>query len=408
MTATNAIDSGNLAALVKKLYPQRRMEHLYKRGFPFLAEVKKMDDLEGSGVVVPVIHDHASVGNSFVAAQTYRYPSTNSAFTITGITQYGVGQVDALTMMKMRNNSGGFVRAIDNEVMSVLEGMKKHTALQLFREASGYIGVVSSISTNTITLTNKSDVWNFHIGQFLVAADASTGGNPRTGGDYTVTAMAPDAGTITVTSGTSCVAGDYLFNYSDESTGSTDSTGSITGMRQWIPAAAATDTLFGVARTGKPRLYGHRVTEVALSTEDAIQEAAYKIANACTTGGASWRCYMNPLQFRLLTYELGSKVVRDPGGLGVAGFDAIAIHTAIGKIMCVSDPACPEDGMWLVDLDSWELHHLGELFHIANEDSLRMLRVSDADRYEFRYRSFRQLCCTAPVRNAYIARNTAI
>lgn len=408
--ATNA-NSTTLAGLLKTLYPQRRIDHIYERGYPFLAEVKKQDNLEGSGVVVPVVHDHAVVSNDFSSAQTNRYPSTNSAFTITGVTQYGVGQVDAITMLKMRSNAGGFVRAVDNEILSVLNAMKKHTALQLYRNNKGYIGVISGTpSTNVITLTNKSDVWNFNIGQTLIISDEDDGGATVRAGTHVVTAMDPDAGTITVTDDGAAADGDYIFNYGNESdtTTNSDAVGSLTGLRDWIPSAAATDTLFGVARTGKPRLYGHRVTDTSLSMEEAIQEAAYRIGSSVGAGSANWRCFMHPLQARLLAYELGSKVERAAGGKTKAGFSGVAIDTAVGEVICVADPACPEDAAWVLDMDCWTMHTLGGLPHLANEDELRMLRVSDADRYEFRYRQFAQLSCSSPISNAYIARNTAI
>lgn len=405
-----------LAGLLKRVYPPAKMRQLFEQDFPFLAEVKKTKGLSGSGTVVPVTHDRSNVGNNFNAAQLFRSPASHDQFLITGIAQYGVGRLDGITMMKMKSDAGAFAQGVKTEVESVLHSMKEYTAYQLYGgAASHYLAVISGTpSANVITLTNKSDAYRFHVGQKLAIADAVTGGTPRTGGgaDFEVVSTDPDAGTITVDNDGDAASGDYIFNFSEESSASglTDGgSGSISGLGDWCPSTAATDTFFGVARTGKVRLYGSRITDTSLTTESAIQQAAYKCAQLGGVGGSKWRCYMHPFQYNLLIEELGSKVQRGPGGKGIAGFDSVAVHTSVGTVECVGDPACPETSMWVVDLSTFELCYLGdELFHMANESSLSLIPIATADSVEFRYRSFRQLICRNPSRNCYIARSTAI
>lgn len=398
MAAPQNVNSTTVASMIKRLYPQKRIEQMWKLRYPFLGMVKKSDRFEGSGITLPVEYDHGFASRTFTRAQSYRNVTSSVAFLLTRVKDYGIGRVDSETMRSTRSDLGGFLRVLDREMTNCLLTLQKRTAIALYRTTNGWSGKIAAggVAGSVLTLENKSDVVNFHVGETIIADDTETGASPRVDGGsdpaMEVTAIDFDAGTLTVSlSGVTPVAGDFLFNYGDESA-------SFAGLADWVPLTAPTSTpFFGVDRSVNPvRLGGHRINDTSLSIEETIQNLCAKIS---FSGGAPDKCFMNPLQVKQLALELDTKVVRDPGGTGKSGFSGVAISTPTGDLEVLGDPACPENRGYVLEMDSWELIHLDPLPHVVDDEGLRMLRVSDADQIEFRARLWGNLACHAPGHN---------
>ena len=392
MAVPTSVNATSVAAMIKELYPQRRIDRMWELHYPLLSEIKKSDRFDGRSLHVPVETDHPAVSGAFASAQANYFATSSESFELTPVDLYGVSRIVSKTMRQARSNTGAFVRVLDREIENLLKAMRKRAALALYRDQGGSLGQVASIDTATYTLVNKTDVANFSVGALVFLADESDGGTPRNSSqDEQVTAIDFTAGTITLAAAiTGDEVGDYFFVVGDDSTANL---GSAAGLESWITPSTP-GALFGVTRTSQPeRLSGHKITDTSMSIHEAIQEAAYAIS---FTGGSPNRAYMNPLQMKNLANELNTQVVRDPGGTGKTGFSGFNVQTAVSTITVMGDPTCPETHCFVGDLDTLELVHLDPFPHIVEDDDLRMLRVSNADAVEVRARGWWNMLCTAP------------
>ncbi len=392
MAVPTSVNATSVAAMIKELYPQRRIDRMWELHYPLLAEIKKSDRFDGRSYHHPIETGHPAVSGDFAKAQANYFATQSKSFEVTSVDLYGVARIVSKTMRQARNNSGAFVRVLDREIENLLKAMRKRAALALYRDQGGSLGQVAAIDTATYTLTNKTDVANFSLGALVFLADESDGGTPRNSSqDEEIVAIDFTAGTITLAAAISGdEVGDYFFIVGDDSTANT---GAPAGLESWITPSTPGD-LFGVVRTATPEvLSGHKITDTSLTIHEAIQEAAYAIS---FTGGAPNRAYLNPMQMKNLANELNTQVVRDPGGTGKFGFSGFNVQTAVSTITVLGDPACPETRCFVGDLDSLELVHLDAFPHLVEDDSLKMLRVSNADSVEVRARAWYNMVCDAP------------
>lgn len=415
--ATVIAFDGSLASMMKRLQPDMDVKRLWERRYPLLARVRKVGDFFGSQMDVPLEHDHPSASRDFTtAAGNAQQPSSSVKYNLTRAKDYGIGKLDAETMAATENDRGAWVRALAREQKNVLLTLQKRTALGCYRNHGGAIGVISAIgngdgTNDRITLTLKSDVKNFSIGMPIdVSSTDGTSGAIRTvstqpyvgkidfDNGYIYVLDAPGGSAVNLTTAISgSTAGDYLFSDGDFGQ-------AFRGVDSWIPLTAPSsgESFLGIDRSVNPQtLAGHRLNDTSLSIEESIQELAARIESC--GGGGDMACYMHPMQVKQLALELDTKVVRDPGGTGRFGFSGLMCDTGAGPVEVLSDPACPENRAYLLDMETWAFHHLKGLPHLVEDDGLQRVRVSTADQVEFRYRLWGNLKCTAPGRNGVFA-----
>lgn len=407
-----------VGAMIKSLFPQKRIDRQWKNRYPFMSELRKSDRFEGDVLYIPIEYDHPSVSSNYSKAKANKSVTKSIRWAMTRKQLYGFGCIDAETMAATRSNKGGFVRLLEREISNVQLSMQKRVAVNLFRDSGGSIGQQDGNAPTddggnlfTVTLAVPTDVSNFNEGQTVVMAAASDGATLRTG-TATVTSIDLSAGSIQLDDAASglkaavaAVTDDYIFPEGDAE-GQAANRGMMAGLADWIPltAPAPSDDHFGVDRSVNPeRLAGHRLNDATMTIEESIQKLVADIAYTGGMPGSSWRCFMSPRGIRKLALELDAKVERDPGGTGVAGFSGFRIETALGSIVCVGDPACPDNRGYVLDMSTWELLHLKPVPHLIGEDGLRMLRVDDADEFEFGYRLWANLTCHRPGSNGVFA-----
>lgn len=417
-TTIDGISSGgSFVELMKRLQPQKEIDRLWKLTYPFLSMVSKVDDFVGSQIDVPLEFDHPARSRTFATAQgNNRFPSSSKKYNLTRKKDYATGVLDAETMHASRNNMGSWVRALQRETQNTILALRKNTAISLFRNHGGAIGEVSAIANgdgtnDRLTLKRKSDVINFSRGMSIVSDTADGTSGTVNAGNVIVRKLDFDNGYVYVGSDidtaadftsaiTTGAVNDYLFAEGDFGN-------SFHGLASWIPLTAPSsgESYLGIDRSDDPmRLAGHRLNDTTMSYEEMVQELAARITYS---GGMDLVCFMSPIQVKQFALELDTKVVRDPGGKGRAGFSGIVVETVAGPIEVLGDPSCPEDRMYLLDMGTWKLHHLKGLPHLVDDDGLARLRISNADQVEFRYRLWANLACSAPGKNGVAALPTA-
>lgn len=395
----SASDLTTVPYIMKRLYSGGRPASVAQREKVLLSHLRKEPGFTGASYHVAVNYGSPQgVGSTFTTAQSAAASSKGIQWTLTRAKKYGFCTIDAELIYASKNDQGAFVRAVKQEVDWMLDEMGHRLAVNLYGDTGQTIGQRASLSTNTVTLSNADDAKHFSVGMTVGAVNALTGGTPRTG-TTTIAAVNEDGGTVTLTSAaaiTSFADNDYLFAAGDYDLG-------LAGLASWFPLTAPTsgDSFFGVDRSvDTGRLSGWRVND----TNSSIEENMITLAAKCQrAGGRPRNGYLNPTNWANLSKRLGSKVQRDQGGEATIGFEYITVATPAGGIKVYSDPECPSNRGYILDLRSLYVKHLEGLPHIVMEDGMDSLRQASADGVEVRGRYWAQLVCDAPGWNGVFA-----
>ena len=404
------LNTTTFAAALKTLYSKEKVRNVVYDSNPFLAMVPKMTNFTGDGLKIPILwNDPVGLSADFATAQSNQSSSSQSAFTLTRVKEYGVAVIDGELIEASKGNEGAFLEATKREIDGVLHGVARRISIGLYRDRAGSIGQISAgsnVGTATITLANPEEIVNFYVGQKLVASatEGNTGGLRSAGATVTLTAVDRDAGTLTASGNWSAgiaavAASDYLFTEGDQT--GTASANKVAGLSAWVPSSApGATTFFGVDRSvDTDRLGGVRVDGSSLNIAEALMKGCARLARE----GAKPDVIFMPFdQYLNLINYLGSKVQFVDLKAGGVGFQALLVHAPHGAVKVVPDGACKPGRAFALQMDTWKLASLGECPHILDADGNRMLRQSTADQYEVRVGAYYQLGCYAPGYNANI------
>ena len=312
--------------------------------------------------------------------------------------------MDGRVIAETRKDSGSFVRHLKAEMDGSMRQLKRSLTHALPRNGGGALGRLAAASAGgasaTITLANKYDSVFFEVGQVLKgSATDGTSGSVRVG-SATISAIDRAAGTLTTAGGnwatqiTGLTESDYLFVEGDFGV-------KLVGLDAWIPSSAPGATAFyGVARNADPtRLGGVRLAST--SSSRPIDENAIDLLDAVTSeGGEPDVIFVHNRQFSNLEKRLSTRVQYgersvDAGGVKL-GFKTIQINGPKGVVDVVGSNTIQLDTMWALQLDTWQLGSMGELFQMLDDDGLPYLRMVDTDAIEGRLVSRPGLACLAP------------
>jgi len=400
-----AFDLGAANAALKELYDDQKIANLVYKNNPFLAMVPKMDEFGGKYMPIPLIIG-TSQGRSSTFSNAYGNQSAAiiQSFALTRATNYSIAQIDNQTMLASKTDKMAFINGATVVIDGAIRALTNSLATQIFRNGSGTIGTIGSITTGVIVLSSASDVVNFEVNMTLQAY--SSGGSARAGLGYVI-AVNRTAGTVTVASSgmggaaatpTGWVATDTVNVQGDYGV-------AMKGLAAWLPTTAPTsgDNFFSVDRSSDPtRLAGVRFNGTSESIEEAVIDASLLVARE---GGNPDVCIMNFASYAALEKSLGSKAQYISfDGPAKLYYPGILINGAAGQIKVFPDRSCPAKTAYLLQMDTWKLYSLGPAPHIAKyADGLEMLRVYNSDAAELRVVSYANLGCNAPGFNAVVS-----
>lgn len=393
-------------AALKELYDGQVVENLVYADNPFLALVPKKTDFGGKYKPVPIITG-VSQGRSatFSNAQGNQSPVQIQSFLLTRVSDYSIATIDNQTMLASRTDKMSFLEGAKLVVDGAFRSITNSLASALFRSGTGSIGVIGSIASGVITLSNAADVVQFEVNQTL-QANATDGGTPRAALGYVI-AVNRSAGTVTVSAtglggsaGTPSgwAAADYLLVQGDVNA-------KVKGLAAWLPETAPTsgDSFFGVDRSQDvTRLAGIRYDGSAQSIEEALIDSSSLLARE---GGKPDVCITNFATYAALEKSLGSKVQYvDMKGPAEIAFRGIMVNGANSMIKVFPDRNCQAQKGYLLQMNTWTLNSLGDAPQILRYgDGLEMLRVSNADAGEVRIGYYANLATNAPGWNANVS-----
>ncbi len=383
-----ASDTSTVAYIFMRKYADGEISDASTRDHPLSRMIDKETALVGESYRYFVKYGNpAAVGGTFSTTQGDAATSKGVQFSTTPGLKYGVIVIDGPSMARA-TNQGAKVDLVTNETDGVLEEMYDHLAFDAYRDGNGIRGRRSSASTNVITLVTADDARNFKVGMTVGASANADGSSPRTG-DTTVASVDEDSGTVTLTSAaaiTSFADNDYMFVAGDPGT-------CVDGLAKFFPLTAPTagDSFRSVDRSVHVNLLaGSRIDNTSAPIEENVGLAAVKIGLKRKMSGKLVG-FANPINVWQVVRRQGAKIEYDGGGGGATyGFEYINVATPEGVVRLYSDPDCPTNRGYVLDLGPACFMHTQPYVHIIRDDGRPSLRQTSADAIEVRARSMSQ------------------
>jgi len=392
----------NMAAILKTIFPSGLPKDATYKDNPLLALMPKATDFYGEDAKAPLKYaPNAGRSSTFATAQENSTNVKNVAFRYSRKSDYAVARITNELILASKNNSGAFVSALKQEIDSAQLNVSNSAAQAVYGNGSGVIGQLAAstnLASTTIQLRNIEDIVFFEV-DYKIKLSAANGGGSVRSGVLTVEGVDRELGTITVDANISTAIPAATVNDYISVEGDYDK--KMKGLGAWIPSVAPTigDSFFSVDRSKDvTRLSGFRGDLSSLPIEEALIQGGMKIGR---DGGKVDHVFMSFQKYADLTKSLGSKVqfvdilAKDAN----IGFQGVKVNLGKSIATVIPDRNCPDNKMFMLQLDSWKLHSLEGMPMILDMDGLKMLRVSNDDAAEIRVGYYAQIACNWPGAN---------
>jgi len=396
--------TANLPEIQKILYP-KGISYLNLLKSPFYGMAKHTTNFTGSLKQTKVTLGDGTGGSSdFSQALANRGPSNQVTFSSYRKKDYVIGSLENELIMATKGDEGAVIEAMKLEFDLKGSEMGERIWRRFWGSEGGRLGEVSSISTNTIVLTNKADMRHFRKGKVVMfASDNGTGSSPsgdRTG-TLTVSGVNIEDKTVTFTENVTtgipaATAGDSIFNPGDYGQ-------APDGVLAWTPIDTPSTTFLGVDRSVAPEILGGFRYDGAggdmLETINNAEAESYEYQTAAKrslfTSGRDFARLMNHLEGKTVM----PREVKGRDNFAEASYSGVCVYTANGEITVMADPGCPVGYAVVTDPADWEIASLGELPHFSEE---KFQQESAADARQFRLRCFWNVLCHKPYNTTII------
>jgi len=407
MGVPNTVQTADFA--LKQGYYGRAIQEVAERDFPLLAMLNKKPATGNPHKIPTILSDGAGVSSDFATAQSSAQGISGQPFLVQLADFFGVVPLNQKMLLTAEKEAGTFIDWLMKENDAKIRGIKRHISTLLFGNGGGAIGQIASFASNVITLSSQNTALNFWVGQQLVASanDGSLVGHALRAGTFmTVTAVDRDLGTVTVDNTgliTGLANGDSIF-LRGSFAGNVTQTLIFKGLAAWLTSAAPTDTLWGVARTGRPELAGFRAP-----SGDQVGPAIQRVRKLAIHGFTMFQsaprlCVVHPKQWEQMSISLAANGYRElRSSTGMTGFKTLSLMTTYGEVDIMSDAHCDPLRAYLLDLDSISIPYLdSDLITPIERDGLRMVPAANDAGFEVRYTAFCNLEMDAPWRSGSI------
>lgn len=385
MTAP-ASDNTTVAFVFKRRYSDGQVAMVTMRDHPTYNMISKVPGLGGQDFAYATVTGNPQgVANTLADAITAVETIKGEQFVASDKLKYGYITLDGPSINRYKANNAAFVNFITSHTDGVLETLGDEIAFDLFRDGSGLRGRRASISGNTITLTNQSDVHNFKRGMTIIAATGATGTGARVGSTK-VTQIIRSAKKIVVADATQIASftdNDYLFRLGQTATNGFEGMGACTPL-----VAPVSGVLFrNVDRANDTEaLAGTRIDDVTVLPEDQIGDVAVQVS---LIGKRLERACVYPTVFQSMVKRLGAKVSYvNPSGQARIGFQRLMLDAAGYTIEVVAEPDIVPTEIRGFRNDAHDLRYLGNgIVHLIRDDGNTPLRMDGVDGIAYRARS---------------------
>lgn len=344
------------------------------------------------------------VGSSPAVSSNHANARAQAAIQFTKVEQflpswtkkYGIAQIEGLVIAASSDAKGGIYDKYCTQLDGIMEGIMNQFSTEVYRDGFGSIGRIATdtaLGTTRLRLANPEDVVHFQRGARLQICDTNNTTVLRNGGAVGTVAGIEDLqkGWVTLTANVNAawaavVVGDFIFIEGNRENSATPTPQTISGLDGWFPATvtAGVDFASGVDRSTDALLRGTviDISTTTMNEEDAILEA---VTSSMRFGGQLGRMvyFTNPTNFKKLM-KLGMNRFRPTTVMGPygVGFQGVKVQTDSGEVPVFSDPYCPVQRSYLVELDSFKFYGCGsaEVPRFLDHDgSGKILRLNDED-----------------------------
>jgi hypothetical protein len=389
------------AALLKRIYPEDKVEKLMYDNNPLFAMMPKGYEFFGESEHRAIRYAH-TVGRSadFGTAKANKQGSSVTKMLVTTVTDFSLYSVGGRLIRASSSAKGALVNALTEEVDAAMDAMNRSFGWGVYNNGGGALGKIASGTTGaTVTLDTIDDIVRFEVGQWLQASSTDgTSGSVRAG-RVQVTALDRDAGTITVSGNWNAAGNIPLIGATDYLFADGDFGARMSGLKAWIPTTAPGATsFFGLDRSvDVVRLGGARIPGTNLSIVEAVKKG---LQVGYRNGAKTSHIFMNDKNFLDLDLELQSQKRYVDTKVAGVGFTGIEFVGHGGKpVEIYPDSNCPLNTSWGLQMDTWSIEGPGKFPFIDATDGNKMLREESADAFEGRIKSYHQMICKAPGRN---------
>lgn len=404
--------AAQVAKYFKTRFAQGDLENHFTFGTPTVDAFGPFkQDLTGEVTVMPILlGTPQGIGANLQAAIRNATSSNVTRWSITTGGLYGHISLDAKSMYASKDTMGAYLSLKEQEWKLSLKNGGQQMEKQLWGTGTGSEanltvdpGVTSTWTVSTSQIVNLEPQM-----KFLVYADSSgVPGSVRAGGPYQVTGVDYLAGTFTtdIVANAAAAVGDHIVR--DGSVPIAGVNQLMVGVPAWVPTANPSATLFfGVDRSLFPQyLAGWRGLWKG-SIEETVKTLHAQMSRLMDPEVSLW---MSSANYNRFDIELGARAIREAGGKAQAGFQGISIASA-GKIIRLrTSPFIPDGFAWLLDDSTWELHSLGGVPHVVQDDGMTFYRQRGANDETFakdaiaaEWRAWPQLICRRPWANGVV------
>lgn len=399
----------DLSKVLKRRYFKGAIPDATLKNFPFLAMLDKDNDFTGEYLTVPIKYAKQTRSRLFSQAQANTSNPKWDRWLIDVVPDYVDAQVPREAVLRCKD-PGSFVTMFADVIDDAISVLDENTAGNLFRDAGGSRGqldAASGVGGLHVHLANATQEVMFEPGM-VVRASAAADGTGIVAGSVTLGQVDREAGLLYTSNGLfwnnaanipTIANAMYLYVDGDQTKG-------LSGIPTWLLEAAPVAGVkhFDVDRYIDNRLYGTYFDGSGLAPEEAVKRG---LAKAARRGGHPGKVFMAPDDFQdieisLLNSNLLKRTVAKTED-GKYGFDGIEIGYGAGFATILSDPKCPPDTCWGLEMDTWKLTFMGPRVGstIIDEDG-QMIRTYNADSFDIRCGNWTQLYCTKPGNNVRI------
>ncbi len=410
-----AANIAGYSAVIRTLYSRERLHQLLLKNNPFLGRVRKVSEWKGNPRRLNVtIGEGGGASATFADSQGNVSQGTHVAFLVEPVKDYSEMRVGRMDML-VAATPGATVDLIKSEGDLARHRIRRSLGRGVWGNPGGAIGQIASGSASeTLTLTNPADIYNFAIGMVIESDDTDgTAGGAADGEGIAITGIDYDAGTITKVAGSdwnasgNFAAADYLFREGDFGL-------KMTGVQAWIPSTTPTlgaDDFHSLDRGVAPtNLAGHRIT-ATVAEDGTIANALDRAASIVNTfGGVPDEIWFNPRTLQKFSKELGDAkqyvqvLARGGDGKEIAkvSYSGIKLMTGFGEMNCLADPSCPTDTAFMIQSSDWCLESAKEAPHWVTDGEGKLRVVESADELRSYLAFYGNLVCEKPLYQARV------
>lgn len=301
--------------------------------------------------------------------------------------EFALFSLDEKALRVSKGKSKAWTSTLKKETKSAFEVEGRRFAQGAWGSSTGFLGSISAISGDVVTLTNWEDHVHFEVGMFIDAYDASGTAMLTTATDVYVVSINRSAGTLTLSAGDgfseTLASPDVLLRQGDYGK-------RVHGFTDWVPSSVASsgDDMYGVNRyADREKLAGIYYDASADTIEEAFMNGGTRLFGmGCDfskkkTGIIDLYAYNKLMKTMQGRCQYIQKFARYDGGSGsqeyadgkgkskpMVGFDGIKFMTPGGAFEVFPDPYAPKGGGGIFNLDSWCEHAAGEAPGWLDED----------------------------------------